>query len=383
MATSGVYYEVKRGDVYYIRFDKGWGSEMAAGRPVVIVSNDAINKSIPIFTCVYMTTNSKSMDGTAIPLTTPKKKSWALCNQVYSYDEARLTEYMCTLSSAEMDAIDAGLALSLNLPLNDPTEKERHRSEIADLVGKHESELAELKAAHEKELEAVRNEVTDKLVDYELYKRMYDSAMDRLASVISGRELNNRCRALEQSPAVATVVEESTSVAEPVVAEPAPVVEETPALVDINRCTLGDLAELGFSMATAKMIQAARPYMDIDDLRGVPGVTRIAYQLVEKKITVGDTSEFVKPKPAKKKKEKPAAETPKVEEAKHTESVKLNVNTAKSRELVSYVGMAQYLAYRVANYRKTHGEFKSLEELLNVPQFSPALFERFKDRLTV
>lgn len=365
MAIPGVYYEVKRGDVYYVRFDNGYGSEIAAGRPVVVVSDERLEKHFPLITCVYMTKTNRSQDGFGIELYTPRSKSWALCNQLYTYDKTRLSEYMCTLTDEEMQRIDAGLALNLGLNLHDPETDRRYAVEKADLIAKHEAEMAVLKATHEQELEKVRNEAVAKIVDFELCQRKYDYAMERLTTMIVGKDTMDRAKAVEETAPV-VVIEEPA----PVVIEE-PVVEEE-SLVDINRCTLGDLCALGFPMATAKMIEAARPYMDVDDLRGVPGVTRIGYQLVEKRITVGDTAAFRK-KP-KAVKEEPVSE-PVAE--------KVNVNTATAKEISEKAGINLTICYSIVGYRKKNGPYQSLDELTNVTNFGSRALKKYRDKMVV
>lgn len=371
MATPGVYYAVKRGDVYYVRFDKGFGSEIAAGRPVVVVSDESLDKHFPMITCVYMTKTNRSQDGFGIELTTPRQKSWALCNQIYSFDSGRLTEYMCTLTEEEMERIDAGLALNLGLKLYDPETDRRSSYEREELEARHAAEIAELKLSHARELEAVRDEALGQLVDYDLCKRKYEYAMERLTTLIVGKDTIART---SEAPVVVeepmpVVIEAPVVVEEPVVIE-----EEEDPLVDINRCTLGDLCELGFPMATAKMIVAARPYLDVDDLRGVPGVTRIGYQLVESRITVGDTAEFRK-KPEPKQKSKKFTAMP-VDD-------RVNVNTATWQELVERAGFNSTTAKHVVAYRNKWGKFGAVEELLNVSRFGKVCLKKYGERLTV
>lgn len=52
---------VKRGDIYYIERNKSVGHEMRAGRPAVIVSNDALNCKLNTVEVVYLTTSLLSL----------------------------------------------------------------------------------------------------------------------------------------------------------------------------------------------------------------------------------------------------------------------------------------------------------------------------------
>jgi len=261
---------------------------------------------------------------------------------------------MCVLTGEEMARVDEGVATALGLTLHDSQTEQQ-------LTEKYEAEIAALKAAHEKELAAAKSEAAGMIVECEMHKRLYSMAMDRLTAMVFGRD-------------------QTQKFAEDVPEEPELVEDEESGLVDINRCGLSELTALGFSTAVAKMIIAARPYMDTDDLRGVPGVTRIGYQLVAKKITVGDTAEFRKPK--QKPKPQPKAENPVAEKPK-AESGKVNVNTATYRELVSFAGINETTAKRIVGYRNKHGKFTALEELLAVSRFGKVCLAKYRDKLEV
>lgn len=70
---------MQRGEVYYLRYDGSYGSEMATGRPVLIISSDEGNESSPIVSVAFLTTKPKKL-GIAVPVNTGRNKSWVLCN---------------------------------------------------------------------------------------------------------------------------------------------------------------------------------------------------------------------------------------------------------------------------------------------------------------
>lgn len=43
---------VKKWEVYYLDLDPTQGSEQRGKRPVLVVSNDAVNDNLPVFTCI-------------------------------------------------------------------------------------------------------------------------------------------------------------------------------------------------------------------------------------------------------------------------------------------------------------------------------------------
>lgn len=43
---------VKKWEIYFINLDPSNGSEQGGKRPVLVISNDAVNNHLPIFTCI-------------------------------------------------------------------------------------------------------------------------------------------------------------------------------------------------------------------------------------------------------------------------------------------------------------------------------------------
>ena len=43
---------VRKWEIYFIGLDPISGSEQGGKRPVLVISNDAVNKNLPIFTCI-------------------------------------------------------------------------------------------------------------------------------------------------------------------------------------------------------------------------------------------------------------------------------------------------------------------------------------------
>ncbi len=62
---------------------------------------------------------------------------------------------------------------------------------------------------------------------------------------------------------------------------------------------------------------------------------------------------------------------------------KIDINTAEPWLLESLPGIGETLAQRIVDYRIAHGDFQSIEDLKNVPDIGPAVFDKVKDRITV
>ena len=65
------------------------------------------------------------------------------------------------------------------------------------------------------------------------------------------------------------------------------------------------------------------------------------------------------------------------------ENQKININTATQEELESLPLIGPVRAKLIINYRTSHGPFKKIEDILNVPEIESYIFELIKDLITV
>ncbi len=61
----------------------------------------------------------------------------------------------------------------------------------------------------------------------------------------------------------------------------------------------------------------------------------------------------------------------------------VQLNRAGREELMSIEGVDSSIADRIIAYREQHGEFKSVEDLRNVPGLDESQFDRIKNSVTV
>ena len=113
--------KVKRGQVYRCNFGCGVGSEMQKDRPALVIQNDPANNSsgntivVPIthdkstLLCTYTFTSKVDSSGIVI-LDGQVNTSNVMC-----VSKARLGDYICDLTKAEMDEVDATLARTLDI----------------------------------------------------------------------------------------------------------------------------------------------------------------------------------------------------------------------------------------------------------------------------
>lgn len=63
--------------------------------------------------------------------------------------------------------------------------------------------------------------------------------------------------------------------------------------------------------------------------------------------------------------------------------IKINVNEASFKELITIPGMTESRAASLIIYREAHGDFKHLDELINVKYIGAATLEKIKPYLTL
>lgn len=62
---------------------------------------------------------------------------------------------------------------------------------------------------------------------------------------------------------------------------------------------------------------------------------------------------------------------------------KINLNTASAQELEALPGIGPALAQSIVQYRQLHGNYKKIEDILNVPGIGPKTFEKIRGLIGV
>lgn len=61
----------------------------------------------------------------------------------------------------------------------------------------------------------------------------------------------------------------------------------------------------------------------------------------------------------------------------------ININTATSTELQTITGIGPSTSEKIISYREEHGQFKKIEEIMNVSGIGEKTFAKFKSKITV
>lgn len=108
---------IRRGDIFYILPGSCVGSEQQAGRPAIIVSNDACNRNSSVVEVVYLTTQPKKDLPTHVTIRSSPKGGTALCEAIYSVSTERLSDYAGHVTNEEMAALEIAMLISLGIQL--------------------------------------------------------------------------------------------------------------------------------------------------------------------------------------------------------------------------------------------------------------------------
>ena len=157
---------IERGDIFYIsKAGYTYGSEQQPGRPGIIVSNNQNNQSAATVEVVYCTTKEKPSLPTHMTVLSTEYESTVLCEQITTVSVDRLGNYIGKCNEEEMKQIDSCLLTSLSLTVGDSCNGQAEPNEPSTIPS---SEVMELR------------------IERDIYKRMYESVMDRLAGMVSG-----------------------------------------------------------------------------------------------------------------------------------------------------------------------------------------------------
>ena len=167
-------FQIRRGDIFYVnRFGDTFGSEQRSGRPAIVVSNDMNNEFSQTIEIVYCTTKPKKDLPTHVTVWSTNTPSTVLCEQISTVDKNKLGDYIGNCNEGEMKAIDEAMCISLDLSCHPDT-----KPKVVDPP-------AQVQKKSNEDIDAQRV-----AIERDMYKRMYESLLDRLVPVSA----DNECR---------------------------------------------------------------------------------------------------------------------------------------------------------------------------------------------
>ena len=106
---------MKRGEVWWINIDPSVGGEIRKQRPVVIVSNDAVNQFLNRVQVVPLTSSVGKLYPSETYVTFRGKKTKAMADQLTTVSKKRLINPAGSISSTEMEGIGQAITIQLDL----------------------------------------------------------------------------------------------------------------------------------------------------------------------------------------------------------------------------------------------------------------------------
>lgn len=115
----GIVLKIKRGDIFYANLNPSVGSEQSGVRPILIVQNDIGNKYSPTVIAVAITSKTKAMLPTHIPIKKEESNlphdSIILTEQIRTIDKSRLIKKVGELNLTVMEKVKEALKISFSI----------------------------------------------------------------------------------------------------------------------------------------------------------------------------------------------------------------------------------------------------------------------------
>jgi mRNA interferase MazF len=111
-----------RGQLYWVEWEPGRGSEQQGRRPALIVQTDLGNRSPRYTNTIVVAVSTAAHDVPTHVMVEPseanglRRRSYILCEQLMTISKERLSEPIGELDAATMDRVDRALKRVLSLP---------------------------------------------------------------------------------------------------------------------------------------------------------------------------------------------------------------------------------------------------------------------------
>lgn len=169
---------VMRGEMYYIHEDYSTvGSEMRAGRPAIIVSNDINNEFSTTVEVIYLTTKPKKELPTHTRVRSCSLSSTALCEQITTIDKTRIGDYRGQITDEEMHELENAILVSLGM--------ERYafgdESDVPEIISNNDATSVDDEFVQENN--ALREQLKESQMKTDMLQEMYDALLSKVMRV--------------------------------------------------------------------------------------------------------------------------------------------------------------------------------------------------------
>ncbi|XP_027649413.1 endonuclease/exonuclease/phosphatase family domain-containing protein 1 isoform X2 [Falco naumanni] len=148
--------------------------------------------------------------------------------------------------------------------------------------------------------------------------------------------------------------------------------------LNINTATEEELMTLpGVTRVVAQNIVEYREYIGgfkkVEDLALVSGVGAAKLEQVKFEICVSSKGSSAQHSPSSLRKDVPSEH--------HLSATKININTATPAQLMSIRGITEKIANSIVDYRKEHGPFKSIEDLVRMDCINSSFLDKIRHQI--